>query len=174
MVVIKKPTIPSPENKLPENKLKVMSNIEPLCVAENTEVVINFTLTLADGTVVDATEENEPMQLRIGDGSLIDGLEQTLYGMKAGGHQCVSIDPRDGFGFADETNLHEMPRSEFAEDIDLQPGLIIGFSTPAGDDIPGTVREVKGDTVLVDFNHPLAGHEIIFDVEVLSVTRVEP
>ena len=151
-----------------------MSNIESLCVADNTEVVINFTLTLADGTVVDATEENEPMQLRVGDGSLIEGLEQTLYGMKAGDHQCVSIDPRDGFGFADETNFHEMPRSECADEIDLQPGRIIGFSTPAGDDVPGTVREVKGDTVLVDFNHPLAGHEIIFDVEVLSVTRVEP
>ncbi len=150
-----------------------MSNIEPLCVAENTEVEIHFTLSLADGTVVDATEENEPLRLRIGDGSLIDGLEQTLYGMKAGERQCVSIDPRDGFGFPDETNLHEMPRSEFADEIELQPGLIIGFSTPAGDEAPGTIREVQGDTVLVDFNHPLAGHEIIFDVEVLSVTRTE-
>ncbi len=150
-----------------------MSNIESLSIGENSEVVINFTLTLADGTVVDASEENEPMQLRMGDGSLIDGLEQTLYGMKAGDHQCVSINPRDGFGFPDETNFHEMSRSEFDQDINLEPGLIIGFSTPADDEIPGTIKEIKGDTVLVDFNHPLAGHEIIFEVEVLSVSRVE-
>lgn len=150
-----------------------MSNIESLCVAENTEVVINFTLTLADGTVVDATKENEPMQFRMGDGTLINGLEQTLYGMKAGEHQCVSIDPRDGFGFSDETNFHEMPRSEFNKDINLEPGLIIGFSTPTGDEVPGTIKQVDGDTVLVDFNHPLAGQEIIFEVEVLSVSRVE-
>jgi len=149
-----------------------MSNIESLCIGEGCEVVLNFTLSLADGTVVDATEENEPMQLCIGDGSLIAGLEQTLYGMKAGERQCVSIDPRDAFGFPDETNFHEMPRSEFAKDIELEPGLIIGFSTPAGDDVPGTIREIKGDTVLVDFNHPLAGREIIFDVEILSVKRL--
>ncbi|VAX07639.1 FKBP-type peptidyl-prolyl cis-trans isomerase SlpA [hydrothermal vent metagenome] len=150
-----------------------MSKIESLSIGENSEVVINFTLTLADGTVVDASEENEPMQLRMGDGSLIDGLEQTLYGMKVGDHQCVSINPRDGFGFPDETNFHEMSRSEFDQDINLEPGLIIGFSTPAGDEIPGTIKEIKGDTVLVDFNHPLAGHEIIFEVEVLSVGRGE-
>ena len=55
----------------------------------------------------------------------------------------------------------------------MQPGLIIGFSTPAGDEVPGTVREVGDDTVLVDFNHPLAGREIIFDVKVLDVKRVD-
>ncbi len=150
-----------------------MSNIEPLCIGEDCEVLLNFTLSLADGMVVDATEENEPMRLRIGDGSLINGLEQTLYGMKAGDHQCVLIDPRDAFGFPDDTNLHEMSRAEFADDIELQPGLIIGFSSPAGDEVPGTIKEVKGDTVLVDFNHPLAGREIIFDVQVLDVKRVD-
>ncbi|HEB56173.1 MAG TPA: peptidylprolyl isomerase [Gammaproteobacteria bacterium] len=151
-----------------------MSNIESLCVGEDCEVLLNFTLSLTDGTVVDATEENQPMRLQIGDGSLIEGLEQSLYGMKAGDHQCLSIEPRDAFGFPDETNLHEMPRSEFAEDIELKPGLIIGFSTPAGDDVPGTIKDLKDDVVLVDFNHPLAGREIIFDVEVLEVRRVDP
>lgn len=150
-----------------------MSNIEPLCVGEDCEVLLNFTLSLTDGTVVDATEENQPMRLRIGDGSLIEGLEQSLYGMKAGDRQCLSIGPRDAFGFPDETNLHEMPRSEFADDIELKIGLIIGFSTPAGDDVPGTIKDLKDDVVLVDFNHPLAGREIIFDVEILSVKRVD-
>lgn len=151
-----------------------MSNIEPLCVGEDCEVLLNFTLSLTDGTVVDATEENQPMRLRMGDGSLIEGLEQSLYGMKAGDHQCLSIEPRDAFGFPDETNLHEMPRSEFAEDIELKPGLIIGFSTPAGDEVPGTIKDLKDDLVLVDFNHPLAGREIIFDVEILEVRRLDP
>ncbi len=150
-----------------------MSNIESLSVGEDCEVLIHFTLSLADGMVVDATEEDQPMRLRIGDGTLIAGLEQVLFGMKAGEHQCVAIDPRDAFGFPDETNFHEMPRSEFDEGVDLQPGLIIGFSTPAGEEVPGTVREVGDETVLVDFNHPLAGREIIFDVKVLDVKRVD-
>ncbi len=149
-----------------------MSNIEPLCVGEDCEVLLNFTLSLTDGTVVDATEENQPMRLSIGDGSLITGLEQSLYGMKEGDHQCLLIDPRDAFGFPDETKLHEMSRDEFADDIKLEAGLIIGFSTPAGDDVPGTIKDLKDDIVLVDFNHPLAGREIIFDVQVLEVIRV--
>lgn len=150
-----------------------MSNIESLCIGENCEVLLNFSLSLTDGTIVDATDEDEPMRVCIGDGKLIDGLEQALYGMKAGEHQCLSIQPRDAFGFSDETNFHEMPRSKFAADVDLQPGLIIGFSTPSGEETPGTIREIKDDTVLVDFNHPLAGREIIFDVEVIEVHRVE-
>ncbi|VAX12121.1 hypothetical protein MNBD_GAMMA24-997 [hydrothermal vent metagenome] len=154
-------------------RVNMMSNIEPLCVGEDCEVLLNFTLSLTDGTVVDATEENQPMRLRIGDGSLIAGLEQSLFGMKSGDHQCLLIDPRDAFGFPDETNLHEMSRAEFSGEIELQAGLIIGFSTPAGDDVPGTIKDIKGDTVLVDFNHPLAGREIIFDVEVLDVTRAD-
>ncbi len=150
-----------------------MSNIESLCIGENCEILLNFSLSLNDGTIVDATEEDQPMRLCMGDGTLIEGLEKILYGMKAGDHQCVSIEPRDAFGFPDETSFHEMLRSNFAADIDLQIGLIIGFSTPSGEDVPGTIRELKDDTVLVDFNHPLAGREIIFDVEVIEVSRVQ-
>ena len=62
-----------------------------------------------------------------------------------------------------------MPRSEFPADMPLEPGLIVGFTTPSGEEVPGAIQEIKGDDVVVDFNHPLAGHEVIFDVEILEV-----
>ena len=62
-----------------------------------------------------------------------------------------------------------MPRSEFPTEIQLEAGLIIGFTTPSGEEVPGAIQEIKDEEVVVDFNHPLAGHEVIFDVEILEV-----
>ena len=130
---------------------------------------MHFTLSPADGTVADASEENEPLRFIMGDGTLIEGLELVLYGLKAGDKQCLSIEPRDAFGYPDEENYHTMPRAEFPENIPLEEGVVVGFETPSGEEIPGTIKELKDDEVIVDFNHPLAGHEVIFDVEILEI-----
>ena len=145
------------------------ADIEALTIGPGSEVLMHFTLSLADGTVADSTVEGEPLRFVMGDGSLIEGLELVLYGLKQGDRQCLSIEPRDAFGFPDADNIHTMPRSEFPEDIQLEVGQIIGFSTPSGEEVPGAIQEIKDEEVVVDFNHPLAGHEIIFDVEILEV-----
>jgi FKBP-type peptidyl-prolyl cis-trans isomerase SlpA len=145
------------------------ADIEALTIGPGSEVLMHFTLSLMDGTVADSTREGEPLRFVMGDGSLIEGLELVLYGLKQGDQQCLSIEPRDAFGFPDEDNIHTMPRSEFPADIQLEAGLIIGFTTPSGEEVPGAIQEIKGDEVVVDFNHPLAGHEIVFDVEILEV-----
>ncbi len=145
------------------------ADIEALTIGPGSEVLMHFTLSLTDGTVADSTREGEPLRFVMGDGSLIEGLELVLYGLKQGDLQCLSIEPRDAFGFPDEENIHTMPRSEFPADIQLEAGLIIGFTTPSGEEVPGAIQEIKDDEVVVDFNHPLAGHEIVFDVEILEV-----
>jgi len=145
------------------------ADIEALTIGPGSEVLMHFTLSLADGTVADTTREGEPLRFVMGDGTLIEGLELVLYGLKVGDQQCLSIGPRDAFGFPDEENIHTMPRSEFPAEMQLEPGMIISFSTPSGQEIPGAIQDVKGDEVVVDFNHPLAGHEVIFDVEILEV-----
>jgi len=145
------------------------ADIEALTIGPGSEVLMHFTLSLADGTVADSTREGEPLRFVMGDGTLIEGLELVLYGLKQGDRQCLSIEPRDAFGFPDEDNIHTMPRSEFPDDMQLEPGVIVGFTTPSGEEVPGAIQEVKGDEVVVDFNHPLAGHEVIFDVEILEV-----
>lgn len=138
-------------------------------IQAGSEVLMHFSLCLKDGTVADSTEENEPLRFTMGDGTLIEGLELVLYGLKTGDKQSLEIAPIDTFGFPDEENVHNMPRSEFAEDLAIKEGTVIGFTTPSGDEVPGTILEFNQDTVKVDFNHPLSGHTIIFDVEILEV-----
>lgn len=145
------------------------ADIEALTIGPGSEVLMHFTLSLVDGTVADSTDEDEPLRFVMGDGTLIEGLELVLYGLKPGDRQCLSIDPRDAFGFPDEENIHTMPRSEFPAEMQLEAGLIISFTTPSGEEVPGAIREIKDDEVVVDFNHPLAGNEIIFDVEILEI-----
>jgi FKBP-type peptidyl-prolyl cis-trans isomerase SlpA len=139
-------------------------------IAHGSTVRMHYTLALENGTVVDGTAEDEPLRFTMGDGTLVEGLELALFGLKAGDRQTLRLDPREAFGPRDATNVHALPRAEFPAEMPLEPGLIVGFTTPAGDEVPGTVLEVDEQEVLVDFNHPLAGHEITFDVHILEVT----
>jgi len=135
---------------------------------------MHFSVSLTDGTVVETTrDDNEPLEFVMGDGTMIQGLELALYGLKAGDKQTVTIEPRLAFGFPDPESVHILPRSEFPQDMQLARGVIIEFNTPAGDEVPGTVLEVSEEEVKVDFNHPLAGHDITFEVEILSVESPE-
>lgn len=145
------------------------ADVEALTIGPGSKVLMHFTVSLQDGTVADTSREGEPLHFVMGDGTLIEGLELALYGLKQGEHQCVAIDPRDAFGFPDEDNIHTLSRSEFPAEIELEEGLIIEFTTPSGEEVPGTIMELKEDDVVVDFNHPLAGHEIVFDVEILEI-----
>lgn len=146
-----------------------MAEIEALTIGPGCEVTMHYRLSLPDGTVADETEDGEPLTFTMGDGTLIQGLELMLYGMKPGEKQCLAIEPRDAFGFPEDENVHRMPRSEFGPDMAIEPGMIVSFTTPAGQEVPGTIKEISEDSVLVDFNHPLAGFEVTFDVEILDV-----
>ncbi len=81
------------------------------------------------------------------------------------------LTPEQGFGLRDEDNISEMPTSDFPDDLPPEPGLAFSFETPEGEEIPGTVLSVKDDKVEVDFNHPLAGQELIFTVEILGINN---
>lgn len=146
-----------------------MTDISAITIGPGSEVTMNFTLSLPDGTVADCTDENEPLTFTMGDGSLIDGLEMMLYGLKEGDKQCLSIDPIEAFGYPDEESIHIMPREEFDESFNLEEGLIIEFETPSGDGVPGTIKAITDKEVTVDFNHPCAGFVVTFDVEIIKI-----
>ncbi|MCU7836405.1 MAG: FKBP-type peptidyl-prolyl cis-trans isomerase [gamma proteobacterium symbiont of Taylorina sp.] len=139
-------------------------------VEKDSSVTLHFNLTLADGSPVDGTADGEPMTFTMGDGSMIEALENVILGLSIGEKQQVSLDPRDTFGFSEDENKHWMDKTKFNLDVELQEGLMIEFSTPEGEQIPGILLEITEDKVLVDFNHPLAGHEVIFSVEILTIT----
>ena len=146
-----------------------MADVEQITIGPGCEVSMHFTLSFTDGFVVDASEPGQPMTFTMGDGSLINGLELALYGLKAGDRQHIEIDPLNGFGFHDPENVHILPREEFAPDLPVEVDTVMAFSTPSGVEVPGVIKEVRDDEVVVDFNHPCAGHDVIFDVEIIAI-----
>lgn len=139
-------------------------------IGEKSKVAMHYRITLEDGTVADSTwEDNQPIAFTIGDGSLLPALEQALFGLVAGARERFSFSPEQGFGYRDTANIHDMPRDDFDPAMPLEPGMVVGFSLPNGEELPGMVLEVAEAFVRVDFNHPFSGHQLDVEVEILSV-----
>jgi len=147
---------------------------DELSIQPGSEVSILYSITLNDGTVADSNFGEQPLRFVMGDGTLIEGLELALYGLKLGDKQDVGIEPMYAFGMPDDEAIQDLPRSDFPDTLALEPGLIMAFATPEGEDIPASILEVDDATVKVDFNHPLAGHEIRFVVEVVALKSPLP
>ncbi|EAW30991.1 probable peptidyl-prolyl cis-trans isomerase, FkbP-type [marine gamma proteobacterium HTCC2143] len=140
-----------------------------LAIAGDTKVTLHFSLKFEDGSVVDSTFDKEPATFTIGDGSLLDGFERKLFGLKAGEKDSFIVSPEDGFGQSNPNNVQRFSRGDFSADLELAEGLVISFADASQSELPGVVQSVDGDRVMVDFNHPLAGRNILFDVEIINV-----
>lgn len=139
-------------------------------ITQDSTVTLHFTIKLKDGSVADSTHNfGKAAQLVIGDGSLSDNFEQCLLGMQAGENKSIELAAADAFGAPNPDNIHHMDRARFVGDAEVEVGTIMAFSGPDGMEIPGIITDIAGDSVTVDFNHPLAGQNVIFDVEILSV-----
>jgi FKBP-type peptidyl-prolyl cis-trans isomerase SlpA len=142
---------------------------EPV-VGSGTRVTLHFSLALTDGTLVDSNFDGSPATFDVGDGSLLPDFESALFGMAAGEEQEFEMPPEKAFGQHNETNVQRMSLADF-DGLELQPGLVVSFADAAGGELPGVIAAVNGDEVIVDFNHPLAGHQLIFRA---VIVRVEP
>ena len=133
-----------------------------------TQVTLHFAIKLDNGDVVDSTFDKQPATFKVGDGSLLPGFEQALYGLKAGDKRSLPIGPEQGFGQGNPQNIQVMPRAQFA-DMELSEGLLIIFNDAANAELPGVVKAFDANQVTIDFNHPLAGKDLTFDVEIIDV-----
>ncbi len=131
-------------------------------------VSLHFSLSLTDGTSAFDTED-EPLSCTLGDGTLLPGLELALYGLRPGEEQTLTLTPEQAWGERQQELIKEMPRSDFPAETDLEPGQILAFSLPDGEETMGTVLAVEDDRVLVDFNHPLSGQDVVFYAKMLEV-----
>lgn len=138
-------------------------------VGPGSRVTMHYTLQLKDGTVVDSTRAGEPATLVIGGGELVDLLEARLLGMTAGEHRHVELSALETQGLATSRPTERLARANFPLEMEIQVGQVIGFALPNGQEIPGRVFEITDTDVAVDFSHPLAGHDLVFDVEIISV-----
>ena len=142
-------------------------------IQSNSAVLVHFTLKLDDGSTAESTRSNgKPALFRLGDATLSEGLEQLLLGLKAGDKKAFSLEPDAAFGISTPDLIQYFSRREFMDAGEPTIGAIMLFTAMDGSEMPGVVREINGDSITVDFNHPLAGHTVHFDIEVLEVDPV--
>ncbi len=142
-------------------------------VGEGTRVYLNFSLALEDGDEVDSNFGGEAVSFAVGDGSLLPGFEQRLFGMRAGERKLFQVPPEDAFGQPNENNVQRIGRENFDEEIELELGLVCSFADASGGEVPGMVVAFDNEEVTVDFNHPLAGRTILFDVHIHRIEAAE-
>ena len=134
-------------------------------------VLMHYSIKLTNGSVIESSFDDEPVQITMGNDDITGGMELALFGLKEGDSQTLTLTAEQGFGLRDEDNIHDMPLSDFPEELPPQVGLSYSFESDEGDEVPGTVISLKQDSAEIDFNHPLAGHEIVFKVDILGVNN---
>lgn len=142
-----------------------------LRIGPDREVTLHFAIKLQSGDVVDSNFDKSPATFKVGDGNLLPGFEQALYGLKAGDRRTLPIEPEQGFGRPNPQNVQVMPRSQF-EGMELSEGLLVIFSDASSSEMPGVVKVFDDNQVTIDFNHPLAGKSLTFEVEIIDVKAV--
>jgi FKBP-type peptidyl-prolyl cis-trans isomerase SlpA len=142
-------------------------------IQNGSKITMHFALKLAEDQVVDSTFESEPATFELGDGNLLPGFEEYLLGLTTGDKKLFEVPPEKAFGQPNPQNLQEMKRKDFPLDMPIAPGLMVSFADAQGQELPGVIDKVEGDWVTVDFNHPLAGKTLIFEVQILEVSNAD-
>lgn len=138
-------------------------------IEKNKVVSIHYTGKLNDGSVFDSSEGKKPLEFIYGTGTIIPGLEEELEGLKTGDKKSIENIPADkAYGQRQEEAMQEVPKDQLPQDIELEEGMQLAAQGPQGV-IPVTLTQIKDDSVIVDFNHPLAGKDLSFEVEIAEV-----
>jgi len=138
--------------------------------SSNIKMTLHFSIQLAeDGSIVDSTRDKQPVSFVLGDGNLLPSFEKLLLGLQVNDKRSFVLQPKQGFGEYNEANFQAIPRTQFSADMKLEVGLLIGFSDASGEELPGLVKSINEQFIMIDFNHPLAGKELIFEVEILAL-----
>ncbi len=146
-----------------------MTDMTELAVGPGTQVTLHFSIKMADGAQVDSTFDGAPATFSVGDGNLLPGFEQVLMGLCAGDEGEFPISPEQGFGQRNPNNMQDIPRASFDADMELEEGLMVSFADAQQAELPGVIAELTDDVVKVDFNHPLAGRDLVFAVKIIAV-----
>ncbi|HEX8701454.1 MAG TPA: peptidylprolyl isomerase [Myxococcaceae bacterium] len=138
-------------------------------ITKDSVVSIDYKLHLGDGEVIDESDPGEPLVYLHGHGETVPGLENALEGKATGESLKVKVAPAEGYGDHDPEKIEEVPRTEFPDELELKVGTILTATDDDGHELDFLVKEVRDKSVVVDFNHPLAGKTLHFDVTVREV-----
>ena len=138
-------------------------------VKANNTVKVNYTGKLSDGQVFDSSEGKEPIEVTLGEGRLIPGFEKGLIDMALNEKKTISIAKEEAYGEVNPSLIQEVEKSNLPQDMEPQVGMGLVSKSPDGQEINLLVVEVKDESIVVDGNHPLAGKDLIFDLEVVEI-----
>ena len=132
-------------------------------------VKVHYHGRLTDGTTFDSSEGREPLEFKVGSGQVIKGFDDGVTGMEVGEKKTINIPVDQAYGAKNEEMVVNFPRTNFPEDLNPEVGMQLNMTNGSGQVIPVVIVEVGEEEVVLDANHPLAGQDLIFDLELVSI-----
>jgi peptidylprolyl isomerase len=130
---------------------------------------VHYTGKLETGEVFDSSKDRDPLEFVVGSGQLIKGFDSAIIGMKKGDKKTVNLNPDQAYGERDEKRMQKVPRSTLPKDPEPKEGMMLTIQTPQGQTFPAKIEKVETDLVTIDFNHPLAGKKLNFEIELVDI-----
>lgn len=138
-------------------------------VQNGDKIRVHYHGKLRSGETFDSSNGREPLEFTVGSGQVIKGFDEGVKGMKVGDKKTVEIAVGDAYGEKQQEMMIEFPKEQFPADMNPEVGMQLMMSNGSGQNFPVTVAEVKEDSVILDANHPLAGQDLIFDLELVEI-----
>jgi FKBP-type peptidyl-prolyl cis-trans isomerase 2 len=136
---------------------------------ENDTVKVHYTGKLSNGQIFDSSLEREPLEITLGQGMIIPGFEKGMVNMKVNEKKTISIPFAEAYGDVQKELFHEVKKDQLPEEMTPKVGMGLSSTNPDGSEIQLRVAEVKDDHIIVDANHPLAGQDLVFDIELVEI-----
>ncbi|MFL9485529.1 peptidylprolyl isomerase [Chitinophagaceae bacterium LWZ2-11] len=143
-------------------------------VKKGDTVKIHYHGKLTDGTTFDSSAGREPLEFEVGGGMVIEGFDKGVTGMTVGEKKTIFIPFMEGYGPTQEEMVMEFPKDKFPPDMVPEVGLQLTMSNAEGQQFPVVITEIKDDAVVLDANHPLAGKDLTFDLELVEISGSKP
>ena len=151
--------------------LNIFAYADAPVVGLGKKVTLDYTL-IVDNKEVETSTGKAPLNFIVGRHNIISGLESQLNGLRVNEEKIIKVAPKDAYGEMDPKEFKEIPKTSLPKGMDLKVGLFLEATAPDGSQFPAVISELKGDKVVLNFNHPLAGKELTFKVKVLKIEDV--
>jgi len=138
-------------------------------VRKNDKVKIQYTGKLKNGTIVDKTNDGEPIEFIVGQGQVLAGIDKAIIDMKLNGEKKFTVKAKDAFGVRDKSLIQKLPKLSHPDSQNIEKGAIITIFDKSGKSIPAKIIAIQKETITVDLNHPLAGEDLNFNLKVISI-----
>jgi FKBP-type peptidyl-prolyl cis-trans isomerase 2 len=145
-----------------------VKNQEVKMVSEGNMIKVNYTLTV-DGKIIDSSAKGSPLEFKVGNKQVINGFESAVIGMKIGEKKSFQVAPEEGYGPENPNAIQRVTKDRLPADPEPEVGMALHAKTATGQTLTGMITEIQDNTVVIDFNHPLAGKTLNFEIEIMEI-----